>query len=129
MRVLAVLLVGLISVAACAEEDMKLAFDWGDIPLCTTGQPNIVPNPRFELTGVPTGTEAVVFRLTDLDVPAYDHGGGRVAVGADGAIAPGAFTYKSPCPPSGSHTYEWVAEAVKGDEVLAVARAERQYPE
>lgn len=107
---------------------MKLSFDWGNIPLCTTGRPNIVPNPRFELTDVPPGTEAVVFRMTDLDVPAYDHGGGRVAVMSDGVIEPGAFSYKSPCPPRGSHTYEWVAEAVKAGVVLATARAERDYP-
>lgn len=107
---------------------MQLTFSWGDIPLCTSGRPNIVPNPRFTLTGVPEGTERVAFRLTDLDVPAYDHGGGSVAVMGDGEIVPGAFTYKSPCPPRGSHTYEWEARAVAGDRVLATARAAQDYP-
>ncbi|MBI9086030.1 MAG: hypothetical protein JEZ11_20695 [Desulfobacterales bacterium] len=26
-------------------------------------------------------------------------------------IEPGAFKYKSPCPPSGSHRYRWTATA------------------
>jgi len=108
---------------------MHLSFEWGDIPLCTSGRPNIVPNPRFELKDVPARTDEVVFRMTDLDVPAYPHGGGRVTLQTDGVIEPGAFTYKSPCPPRGSHRYEWVAEAMGSGEVLATARAQRDYPE
>lgn len=130
MRRLFVLLVaGLLPAAAIAEEQMKLTFSWGDIPLCTTGRPNIVPNPEFELSGVPPGTERVDFRMTDLDVPAYNHGGGSVAVTGDGKIAPGAFTYKSPCPPGAVHTYEWIAEAIGHGRVLATASAQRRYPE
>lgn len=108
---------------------MQLSFTWGDIPLCTSGRPNIVPNPVFELTNVPAGTERVDFRMTDLDVPSYNHGGGSAVVTGDGTVASGAFTYKSPCPPNGVHTYEWVAEAVGGGRVLATARATRPYPE
>lgn len=108
---------------------MQLSFSWGDIPLCTSGRPGVVPNPAFTLSEVPDGTEWVNFRMTDLDVPTYDHGGGRVAVTGDGTVTPGAFSYRSPCPPGQVHTYEWVAEAVGGGKVLAVARAERPYPE
>jgi phosphatidylethanolamine-binding protein (PEBP) family uncharacterized protein len=129
MRALLLLAIGFMPVAALAEDNMNLSFSWGEIPLCTTGRPNIVPNPRFELSGVPAGTERVEFRMTDLDVPSYDHGGGSVAVSADGVIAPGAFTYKSPCPPRGAHTYEWIAEAMAGGAVRATARAQRDYPE
>lgn len=129
MRVLAILAAGLIPAAAFAEETMQLSFTWGDIPLCTSGRPNIVPNPAFVLTGVPAGTERVAFRMTDLDVPTYNHGGGSAPVTGDATVAPGAFTYKSPCPPGMVHTYEWVAEAIGGGKVLATARAERDYPE
>lgn len=108
---------------------MKLSFSWGDIPLCTSGRPNIVPNPIFELSDVPAGTERIDFRMTDLDVPTYNHGGGSVAVSGDGTVRPGAFTYKSPCPPGGVHTYEWEAKAIGGGRVLATARATRPYPE
>lgn len=123
------LVAGLIPAAAFAEETMKLTFTWGDIPLCTSGRPNVVPNPVFVLADVPNGTERVDFRMTDLDVPGYSHGGGSAVVTADGTVAPGAFTYKSPCPPGTVHSYEWVAEAVGGGRVLAVARATRNYPE
>lgn len=129
MRLFPLIAAGLALVATAAEADMELSFTWGDIPLCTSGRPNVVPNPRFELSGVPPGTEAISFRLTDLDVPAYPHGGGTVAPVADGVIEPGVFTYKSPCPPSGSHVYEWEAVAQVGGKVLATARARRSYPE
>jgi len=45
-------------------------------------------------------------------------------------IQPGAFKYKSPCPPSGSHTYEWTITAI-GDKKkkLGKAKATREYPE
>ena len=32
--------------------------------------------------------------------------------GGETVIQPGAFKYKSPCPPSGSHTYEWTITAI-----------------
>lgn len=108
---------------------MKLSFTWGDIPLCTSGRPNIVDSPDFVLSGVPEGTERVEFRLTDLDVPGYNHGGGTVELTTSGTVPSGAFTYKSPCPPGGVHTYEWKATAQGGGRVLAEATARRAYPE
>jgi len=54
-----------------------------------------------------------------------------VAYSGQDAIAPGAFKYKSPCPPGGVHTYEWTATAMtdRGGGVLGTASATRQYPE
>ncbi|OAN78367.1 hypothetical protein A8B82_10865 [Sulfitobacter sp. EhC04] len=68
--------------------------------------------------------------MTDRDVPNYNHGGGVVAYNGQKVIAPGAFKYKSPCPPSGRHTYEWTATAQtkKNGGALATARAARKYP-
>ncbi|WP_161594587.1 YbhB/YbcL family Raf kinase inhibitor-like protein [Marimonas lutisalis] len=116
--------------ATSAAAEMSLSFSWGDIPLCTTGRPNIVGNPAFALTGVPEGTDRIVFKLKDLDVPGYDHGGGTVKVkmSGSGTIPSGVFKYKSPCPPSGRHTYEWTATAKQGGKTLATAKARRQYP-
>jgi len=115
-------------VAAPAAADFKLSFKWGNIPLCTSGRPNKVANPEFVLKGLPKGTTTVDFRLKDLDVPTYNHGGGKVKVTASGKVPSGAFKYKSPCPPNGSHTYEWTATARKGGKVLARAKARRKYP-
>ncbi|HEY8595250.1 MAG TPA: hypothetical protein VIL84_08395 [Devosiaceae bacterium] len=112
-----------------AAQGFGFSFDWGDIPLCTSGQPNLVPNPLFELHDVPQGAVSIVFKLTDLDVPGYAHGGGRVRLAGQDLIAPGAFTYKSPCPPSGSHTYEWRATVLDKDgKPIAEARASTRYP-
>lgn len=117
--------------AGPAGSGFRLNFSgWGDIPLCTSGRPNVVGNPEFILSGVPSGTTSVQFTLQDLDVPSYDHGGsGRLEITGDGRLPFGTFTYKSPCPPRGAHTYEWTATARSGDKVLATAKARRKYPE
>ena len=87
-------------------------FEWGGIKRCTTGRPNTVPNPIFHLRNVPEGTDNIHFEMKDLDVPSFRHGGGTVKYAGEGTINPGAFTYLSPCPPSGRHTYEWTATAL-----------------
>jgi len=71
--------------------------------------------------------------MTDLDVPSYNHGGGTVEYTGNNIIEPGAFTYLSPCPPSGSHSYQWTATARKKTGMLGgslgKAKATRKYPE
>lgn len=129
MKHLAFGLAALVLSAATATAEMTLSFKWGNIPLCTTGRPNKVANPEFILKGVPAGTTRVVFKLRDLDVPSYDHGGGKVKMSQSGKVPPGVFTYKSPCPPGGVHTYEWTATAQIGNKTAAVAKARRKYPE
>ena len=110
--------------------DFKLSFDWGNIPLCTTGNPNIVDSPAFKIEGVPAGTTSIQFTLKDLNARGYDHGGSkRLGLTADGIVPSGVFKYKSPCPPGGRHTYEWTAVARAGGKVLARATAQRVYPE
>ncbi len=115
-------------VAQGLAQEFSLSFKWGNIPLCTSGRPNKVANPEFVLKGLPKGTTTVDFRHKDLDVPTFNHGGGKVKVTASGKVPSGAFKYKSPCPPNGSHTYEWTATARKGGKVLARAKARRKYP-
>jgi hypothetical protein len=121
----------LFAVPAVAAE-FSISFEWGDIPLCTTGRPNIVPNPRFVLSNIPEGTKFIQFKMTDLDVPSYDHGGGTVEYTGNDTIAPGAFKYKSPCPPGGSHRYRWTATAKKKTGIfsgsLGKAQVTKSYP-
>jgi phosphatidylethanolamine-binding protein (PEBP) family uncharacterized protein len=124
----------LISTSTIANaDDFKLSFDWSGLKLCTSGNPNTVSNPQFVLTGLPDGTEYVQFRLIDKNVPSFNHGGGTVKIHANGKVPANAFKYKSPCPPSGSHTYEWIATAKDkkgwGAKRLGTAKASRRYPE
>ena len=111
--------------------DFRISFDWSGLKLCNSGSPNKVSNPRFRVSRLPAGTKLIKFTLTDLDVPGYQHGGGWVKMSGDGTVPANAFKYKSPCPPSGRHTYEWRAEArsKKGGATLGVAAARRNYPE
>ena len=109
----------------------SFTFEWGDIKKCTSGNPNKVSNPIFNLTDVPGGTKELRFKMKDKDVPGYNHGGGKIKnYTGETTIQPGAFKYKSPCPPSGSHTYEWTITAI-GDKKkkLGKAKATREYPE
>ncbi len=110
--------------------DFSFSFEWGDIKKCTTGYPKKVQNPIFNLTNVPDGTIELRFKMKDKDVPGYNHGGGKIKnYNGESTIQPGAFKYKSPCPPDGSHTYEWTITAI-GDKKkkLGKAKASKIYP-
>lgn len=124
---IAALVLGLTATSASAFE---INFTWDGLKLCTSGNPNRVSNPAFALKGVPAGTKFIRFKLVDLDVPQYNHGGGVVKYQGQDVIKPGAFKYKSPCPPNGKHTYRWTATAQtkKNGGKLATAQKSRQYP-
>ena len=110
-------------------DEFSFTFEWGKIPLCDTGDPNEVQNPIFTLQNVPAGTKKINMYLTDLDVPNYDHGGGSIEYKGQNVIQPGAFEYSSPCPPSGSHEYEWTAWVKDAkDDTIGKAKAKKDYP-
>lgn len=130
---LEILRVGLLPIAmavsTASAADFSIGFDWGNLKTCTSGNPNTVPSPRFRLRGVPAGTAAIQFRMMDLAVPDYHHGGGKVAYKGDSVVAPGAFTYRGPCPPDGRHTYRWTATAFDAaGKKLGEAEARKPYP-
>ena len=109
--------------------DFKLAFEWGDLKRCTSGNPNRVTNPIFTLTNVPEGTKTLTFRMRDKQ-STYNHGGGKVEYTGQTTIEPGAFKYDSPCPPSGKHTYVWTVTAKnEKKKKIGKAKAQRKYPE
>lgn len=128
MRLLCTVLAALV-LASPAAAEFKIEFEWGDIPSCTTGNPNRVGSPAFRVSGVPEGTTEIRFKLVDLDVPQFNHGGGKIKVSQSGTLPFGIFKYKSPCPPGGVHTYEWQAVAKAGRKTVATASARREYPE
>jgi len=103
-------------------------FEWGKIPLCTSGHPNVVKSPRFELHYVPKGAVKLSFALKDLDVD-YDHGGGIVPYIGQGPVEAGVFEYKSPCPPNGPHTYRWIVTPYDAaGKPIGQALVEKRYP-
>jgi len=112
--------------------EFGFSFNWQGLALCTSGHPNRVGNPEFQFENVPTGTGWIYFELTDLDVPSYPHGGGWIPFDAGAAASPDTFEYQSPCPPFGSHLYEWEARAYadrsEGSPILGVATSRAVYP-
>lgn len=128
MKFIPVLAVSVAMMATSAAAEFKMSFNWGNIPSCTNGNPNRVPSPAFKLSGVPAGTTTIQFKLVDLNVPSYNHGGKKLKVTGSGTVPMGAFKYKSPCPPDGVHTYEWTATARAGSKVVGKAKARRNYP-
>ena len=123
-------LVFILSSNSFSNEKFTIEFEWGNIPRCIDGYPNIVSNPIFKLKNVPEGTNTIYFQMRDLNRPAIYHGGGTVTYSKQTKIEPGAFQYKSPCPPDGPHTYEWTAIA-RNDQNKKIAETEaiRKYPE
>jgi hypothetical protein len=84
----------------------SISVDWTGTAACFDRQ-----SPIFHLAGVPKGPAKIKFRMTDLQVPSFPHGGGTVAYSGQTSLAKGAFTYKGPCPPS-PHRYRWFAQAL-----------------
>lgn len=115
-----------------AQTASKFSFDfsWGPLALCTSGTPNVVNNPTFTLKNVPAGTTKLFFKMIDENVPKYKHGGGQVIFSGEAVIQPGHFSYKSPCPPDGVHTYTWHAYAINAqNQVIGHAKSSKLYPE
>ena len=117
----------------------EFSFEWGDIPRCTTGNPNVVGNPIFTFSEVPEGASWVYFKLKDRNVPGYNHGGGWAELNGKTTVEFGVFKYKSPCPPGGKHNYKWTAYFTsektklsfsgKPKGVISKVTASKKYPE
>ena len=97
------LTIGMGSIAQAG--DFKITFSWDGLERCTTGRTNVVANPIFIVSNLPEEMVGVDFRLKDLNVPSYNHGGGWIEISKDGKVAESSFKYKSPCPPNGKHKY------------------------
>jgi phosphatidylethanolamine-binding protein (PEBP) family uncharacterized protein len=121
----------LVSLSPLPALSFEMTFEWGNLPTCNNGVPKKVDNPTFTLSDVPEGTKFITFKMVDKDYTKMNHGGGTIEWDGKTTIGPGAFSYKSPCPKSGSHTYEWTATASskKSGGKLGTAKARRDYPE
>ena len=133
MKFLVAFIVSLLFANSASAGGFSIGFDWSGLRRCTSGRPNVVGNPAFTLANVPAGTKWIYFKLTDLDVPTYNHGGGWIAYNGESVTKAGVFRYNSPCPPNGTHIYEWQATATDNRDSLqnplGIARATRPYPD
>ena len=113
-------------------DDFKISFEWGNLKKCTSGFPNTVANPIFEIENVPEGTTWIYFKMVDKNAISYNHGGGWVEYNGQNTVETGIFSYKSPCPPDGKHKYQWTAyaKASKGTfaKTISKASASKFYP-
>lgn len=103
---------------------LSIDFAWGSTPACGgTG------SPEFVVGNVPAETKWLSFQMTDLDAPAFNHGGGVVAYAGTDKIPEGAFSYTGPCPPS-RHTYQWTVTALSADKgtVLGRGKTTKSFP-
>lgn len=128
-RIFSVTVLG-IGLLALPVHAFEMSFTWGPLKACTSARV-VVNSPEFTLTDVPEGTQFIRFKMVDKNYTKANHGGGVVAWAGGAKVPAGAFKYVSPCPPNGSHTYEWTATAQskKNGGKLGVAKAQRQWPE
>ncbi len=112
--------------AFAESNSLDVEFTWDGIRRCTGISPEI------RVANIPEGTVAFQVKLKDHDSPDYNHGGGTVPNDGSGIIAKKALKpdfglknrYRGPCPPMGSHTYEFTVKAVDADgKVLAEGHA------
>lgn len=87
--------------------DMGVAFEWGPTKQCFDSK-----SPPIKLSNVPQGTAKLLIKMIDQNASSFDHGGGSVAFKGQAQLPYGAFKYKGPCPPSGTHFYKITVNAV-----------------
>ena len=122
-KALSVFVLGCALLVPSAASAMGLSFDWGSTKKCFDWR-----SPPMKLSGVPKGTVKLDIMMRDLNAPGFRHGGGKVAYKGQKSLPYGAFKYKGPCPPQGTHTYSFTVKALdaKG-KVLDMAKAKKPF--
>jgi len=105
--------------------DLKVNFKWTKASNCSNKSPKIV------VSNIPKGTKSLKVKLEDFDAPTWNHGGGTVPYNGSGVIKAGALTngYNGPCPPSGSHSYQFTVHAIDKDGIIiGIGKAVKKFP-
>ena len=101
--------------------DFKASFKW-----CSG-------TPEFQIANAPKGTTKLIFEMTDLWVPSYQHGGGQITYSGSKTIPCGALSgrYAAPSPPPLQvHDYQWSIKAIDNSgATLAETTTKRKFPE
>ncbi|WP_319405638.1 YbhB/YbcL family Raf kinase inhibitor-like protein [uncultured Desulfosarcina sp.] len=104
---------------------MDVDFSWEGIPACSHESPEI------RVSKVPEGTQELRVRLKNIDIPAWNQGGGKVKYDGSGIIPAGALKlgYNGPCPPGGRLKYEFSIMAVNAEGVIiGFGKARQSFP-
>ena len=122
LGILAVLITSLVAIPpANAQGSFGIIYTW------CSGSPDI------QLSNVPKGTTEIDFKMVDLWVQSFNHGGGKLKYTNQKSVPCGAFnaTYTGPSPPPPQiHDYELTATAKDKDgKVLGTAKFTRKFPE
>lgn len=114
---LVVLLIQPISLALA--DEFRIEFTWDpDMKRCFSKE-----SPEIKLFNVPEGTTQLRVKMVDRDARSYPHGGGRIDYDGESSIAQGALKkWEGPCPPSGTHTYEFIVDARAGKKKVGKAK-------
>ncbi len=106
--------------------EMEVVFSWEGITACTHESPEI------RVSNIPDSTAELRVKLKDVDVPAWNHGGGKLAHDGSGVIPAGALKsgYNGPCPPYGQrHQYEFSVMAVDAQgAIIGFGKAVQPFP-
>lgn len=104
---------------------LEVDFSWNAEHRCSSKSPEI------RVAGIPAGTKSLKVTLVDLDVPFWNHGGGTVENDGSGVIPAESLKsgYNGPCPPSGSHRYEFTVNAVdEQGQVIGAGKKMKKFP-
>ena len=111
--------------AAPDAAELSVDFSWKGVKNCSKYSPEI------RIKDIPTGTKYFEVKLKDLDAPRWKHGGGKIENNDSGIIQAGALKdgYNGPCPPSGSHRYEFTVKALNAEGIIiGIGKAVRNFP-
>jgi len=99
-------------------------FEWSKENLCQNGI-----SPELKIQGIPIETTKLKWNLTDLQAPAYNHGGGTLVYLGTNTIPKGTLIgYNGPCPPMNSpHVYKFSIKALDAEgKVIAFGTGKRR---
>ena len=107
------------SVSPARADEFGIEFTWDpDMKRCFSEV-----SPEIKLHNVPEGTTQLRVKMVDRDAPSFSHGGGKVDYNGESSVPQGALNkWKGPCPPSGTHTYEFIVDARVGKKKAGKAK-------
>ena len=105
--------------------NLTIKFSWKGVKKCSSY------SPKIRVSNIPAGTKSFQVKLKDFDAPSWNHGGGKVPNNGSGIIPAGALKsgYNGPCPPSGSHRYQFTVNAIdKEGIIIGIGKAVKKFP-